>query len=314
MSRILDALKQVEARANDTVQSAESQAAAADGKAVAAAQACSTEATQRLEATADQIASALAEAHAVESSQPRAESLPAAIAAPVPGAPAGFMGRRLSDRAAGGDWLADIAGCDLRPGSRLGSQYRRLRDRILSQLPRGGSAAILVASADRDTGTTTTTIHLASVLAEVSSGDVLVIDADGRHGDLARRLGIDAAYGLADVLAGRVGWQEAVVRIPPGCVQVLASCSKRVIAAPDLATRLNAFVADLKRRYRAVIIDGGIASSAEATAWPAVCDAVYLCLELEETSTRGTAEAVSQLRRAGGRVLGCIATRDGAAS
>jgi Mrp family chromosome partitioning ATPase len=168
---------------------------------------------------------------------------------------------------------------------------------------------LLFASADRETGTTTTAIHLAAVLAEVTAGDVLVIDADGRDGDLARRLNIDAAYGLADVLGGRVGWQEAVVRIPPGCVQVLASCAKRVPATDDLPARLMAFLADVKRRYRAVIVDGGIASSAEATHWPAVCDGVYLCLEFEETGTKSAAEAVSLLRRAGGRVLGCVATR-----
>lgn len=310
---MLDALKQVEARAPESAQGAEARAVArASAASTSSWVSNSTESAARIEATAEQIASALAEAQAADGGCPKpGEATPEAPSAALP---APLVGRRFSDRAAGGDWLAEIAGSDLRPGSRLGSQYRRLRDRILSQLPRAGSAALLVVSADRDTGTTTTTIHLASVLAEVSSGDVLVIDADGRHGDLARRLGIDAAYGLADVLAGRVAWQGAVVRIPPGCVQVLASCSKRVVATDDLATRLATLVADLKRRYRMVIVDGGIASSAEATAWPSVCDGVYLCLELEETSTSGTNEAISRLRRAGGRILGCIATRAGQAN
>ncbi|MBX3413847.1 MAG: CpsD/CapB family tyrosine-protein kinase [Pirellulales bacterium] len=308
MSRILDALKQVEAKGGDTPTDAARPVPSAPTAQPPDATAA------RLEATADQIASALAAAHAGEglptggAAHPTATpSTPNTPMAPTP-TPV-FSGRRYSDRMAGGDWLADIAGSDLRPGSRLGSQYRRLRDRILSQLPRGGAAALLFASADRQSGTTTTAIHLAAVLAEVTAGDVLVVDADGRDGDLAQRLNIDAAHGLADVLAGRVGWQEAVVRIPPGCVQVLASCAKRVPAAAELPSRLSAFLGEVKRRYRAVIVDGGMASSAEATHWPGVCDGVYLCVEFEETSTKSAAEAVSLLRRAGGRVLGCVATR-----
>lgn len=253
---------------------------------------------------------------------PPAAAPPVAKAAAPPATPPENMPslpwptQSLVDPLVGGDWLALVAGADLRPGSRLGGQYRRLRDRMLSQLPRGVAAAIVFSSPERNLGTTTTVVHLACVAAEVAAGDVLIVDSHPQNSAVAAKLNIDAEFGLADVLAGRATWQQAVVRVPPGRVHVLdsgpsTSLDELLQSPPEV---LAALLADLKRRYRVVLIDGGTTDNELLSRWAVACDGAYLMLELSATSPDGATRAVEQLRAAGAQVLGCVLARGGRAA
>ena len=130
---------------------------------------------------------------------------------------------------------------------------------------------------------------------------------------MAERLNIDAEFGLADVLAGRATWQQAVVRVPPGRVHVLdcgPSTSVSEIRQAKSAA-LEALLTDLKRRYRAVLIDGGTYDNELLARWASHCDGVYVLLELRSTSPDNAARAIEQLRGTGARVLGCVLARGG---
>lgn len=322
MSRMLDALKQVDAKstAADAAPSAAqpSDARPAGDRAVPNATGEPAQRVDTLLQELEQRAAALArekptppivESNAAQAPAQQATVAPAVEEAPsvLPFAPASLD--------ASSDWLAGVAGADLRPGSRLGGQYRRLRDRILSQVPRGVPVALLFTSPDREAGTTTTVIHLACVLAEVTAGDTLIVDANLRNPELAARLNIDAEFGLGDVLADRVAWQQSVVRIAPGRVHVLggggAGHSVEMPAEPERLARL---VADFKRRYRVVLIDAGTFDSDSVACWSGMCDGTYLLLELSSTPPEAAARSIDRVRAAGGKTLGCVLTRGGLAA
>ena len=130
MGRVFDALKQAEAK------SLEVPKRRAPKPAPPAAPRPSAEAVDV--GVAEIIPEPLPAAPVAQKSVPQPPSIPLDNLSPQrPAVPT------MVDPLLGGDWLAQVAGADLRPGSRLGGQYRRLRDRILSQLPRGVASAIV---------------------------------------------------------------------------------------------------------------------------------------------------------------------------
>ena len=74
---------------------------------------------------------------------------------------------------------------------------------------------------------------------------------------------------------------------------------------PDELSRL---LAELNARWPLVLIDGGNVGSRLTESLAAVCDGVYLLVQLGETDWDDAADAVSDLHAAGGRVHGCIVT------
>ena len=82
--------------------------------------------------------------------------------------------------------------------------------RILQQLPRGRSHALLFTSPSDGQGKTMTVARLAPRLAQGIEGELLVMDANFRNPDMARWLAAAPAWRLPDVLAGAVDWATAV--------------------------------------------------------------------------------------------------------
>ena len=77
------------------------------------------------------------------------------------------------------------------------------------------AALVVVAGGKGGVGTTTVALGLAAALAESGRGTLLV-DADSRGGDVALICGIEERYTLADVLAGRRTWKDAMCEGPRG--------------------------------------------------------------------------------------------------
>ncbi len=76
-------------------------------------------------------------------------------------------------------------------------------------------ALVVVAGGKGGVGTTTVALGLAAALAE-SGRRTLLVDADSRGGDAALMCGIEERYTLADVLAGRRTWKDAICAGPRG--------------------------------------------------------------------------------------------------
>jgi MinD-like ATPase involved in chromosome partitioning or flagellar assembly len=95
---------------------------------------------------------------------------------------------------------------------------RRLatHDQRSASPPRAGRPAVLaVSGAKGGVGTTTVALNLAVAAAQTGRRTMLV-DADPRGGDTAILCGIEERFTLADVLAGRKTWNEALCGGPSG--------------------------------------------------------------------------------------------------
>jgi Mrp family chromosome partitioning ATPase len=256
MSRMLEALRQIEARSPQPQAPPDTQAMPAEQP-----------------ATLEPAAAALAQAEAA------AAGIAAACAPCID----------LSD--------ADVRVCAL----------RKLADRVLSRLPTGTSAVLLLASPDDGAGTTAVLVPLAAALAERLDGKVLLVDANFRHPELARVLEVETSAGLPDVLMGKTRWRQVVRETAVPRLSVLPG-ARFPMPNTRAAERFNLepLLRELRAEYRLVLIDAASLAHAEVASLLRHCDGVYLVVRLLHTLRRAVGEAVRAIQAGRGRLLGCV--------
>jgi Mrp family chromosome partitioning ATPase len=185
-------------------------------------------------------------------------------------------------------------------------QYRSLATEIVRQLPGTQPRVLLFTAAAAGSGTSTVLLNLAVTLAAQDGTRVVVVDAHPDRPSLASRLGVPAAPGLREALAGALpmAWclQETVQS------RLLALAAGRP-AEVRVGTAPAALWERLRERADWVLID--------AAAWPAApeaaeladgCDAVYLVLRQHEAGTPATAALQNDILDRTGRLRGCVLT------
>jgi Mrp family chromosome partitioning ATPase len=196
----------------------------------------------------------------------------------------------------------------------LGSDpYAAAAWQVLRQLSGGTdrrSHVLLFTSPGDGHGKTTTIARLLPHVARSFSGSVLVVDANTRNPELARRLEVAATWRLTDVLAGATHWMNAVrptalprVSLLPGGME--PSRRPNVQAASGLLRELSG-------HYDLLLVDATSLAHEGAAQLAAACDGTCLVVRLGEGNRRIVRDAVRVLNRSGGRLLGCIAIDAGA--
>jgi Mrp family chromosome partitioning ATPase len=187
--------------------------------------------------------------------------------------------------------------------------FRALSANVLSQLPRGRSAAILFTSPGDHEGKTATLAALAAILAEGISGGVVAVDCNVHRPDLAAQVGLSTRRGLADVLSGSTRWQEAVRSTALDGLRVLPGVPVAEGGQPAVDwVAMEPLLDELRRQYRLVLLDGASLTQPEVAPLARVCDGTYLVVRLGQTTRRAAVEAIRTIQGAGGRVLGCVVT------
>jgi Mrp family chromosome partitioning ATPase len=180
--------------------------------------------------------------------------------------------------------------------------------RILQQLPRGRSHALLFTSPSDGQGKTMTVARLAPRLAQGIEGELLVMDANFRNPDMARWLAAAPAWRLPDVLAGAVDWATAVQVTAHRRVSFLAGGTG--VPSHGLSSNIQGarqLLRELASHYELVVIDSPSLAHRGTVQLAAVCDGVYLVVRLGDGSPRMLREAAQIINSAGGRLLGCVA-------
>ena len=88
--------------------------------------------------------------------------------------------------------------------------YDELAETILAQIVPGRPAALCFTSVEEGIGRTAMVASLAAALARREPQGVLAVDADFRQPRLGSHFGVLPDPGLAGVLGGRTGWEEAI--------------------------------------------------------------------------------------------------------
>lgn len=134
--------------------------------------------------------------------------------------------------------------------------YRRLRTNV-GFVSLGGErrASIVVTSSVSDEGKTQTAINLARVLAHAGDS-VLLVDADLRRPQVARRIGLDGDLGLSDVLTGHATLDELTIDIGPDHLAVLPAGAVPPNPSELLGSRAMAqLIEAAERKYDYVLFD-----------------------------------------------------------
>ncbi len=197
------------------------------------------------------------------------------------------------------------------PSSRpdaLAEACERLAENIVARLPVGPSAAVFVADVGHSEARTELLAELLPVLARRADTELLAVDADLQRGQLTARLGVLAVRGAAHVLLRACAWQEAVGQTCLPGVRLLPSVS---FADPEgrllRPYRWERLFAELRRRFRLIVVDGGSLPEGPTSPAARYCDSAYLVVCLGRTAYRQAAAAAAALRCRGARVEGCIA-------
>jgi Mrp family chromosome partitioning ATPase len=185
--------------------------------------------------------------------------------------------------------------------------YRQLAENIISQVASCGPAVLLFTSPGDGEGKTELLASLAAALAQRTPQGVLLVDANWRKPDLAAYLGIPAWRGLAHVLAGVAQWQQVVQETSVPHLDLLPGVMSPTpdVGPPD-RWDLRPLLTELRSRYGLVLLDAASLAHIEAAALAGCCDGVYLVVRLRHTTRRRLAQAVEVLRACRGRLLGGV--------
>lgn len=183
-------------------------------------------------------------------------------------------------------------------------QYRQLAGNLASQLPSGDPAAIGIAVLSCRHGAEQLAARLALCLAERREGPLLLVEPAGPGLALA---GDAYNAGLADVVAGRANWADAIASTEMDGLSLIGFGTTAAPEDAPLNDQWRTALVDLKRRYRYIVSAARPGESFASDAWLAAIDGVYLAVSLGDAPRRLVVACQSQLNTLGARLLGCIA-------
>lgn len=190
----------------------------------------------------------------------------------------------------------------------LAEAFRNLRTSVVYATPDRPPKTMLVTSLQQQDGKTSVSTNCAISLAQLGMGDVLLVDADLRHPDLHRILGVPQTPGLSDLLVGGVGATDVVrpTRIP-GLFVIPAG---PVPANPSellYSPRFTQALAALGERFAHIVIDTPpLLGVADTLVLAPRVEGVILVLRHGHAARDAAQRAVQMLGSVRARLLGVV--------
>lgn len=187
-------------------------------------------------------------------------------------------------------------------------QYKLIRTNLDFTLPENEKCSVIgVTSSMRGEGKSTTAVNLSYVLAEKGS-KVLLIDADLRIPSIAKKLDIDSAPGLADLLKGKGAQIEEFQSyllpnwcilpsgdIPPNPSELLGS------------SRMEKLLNQLRSMFDYIIIDlPPVNLVSDAVSISSLISGMIVVIREEYTEKKELERCFRQLKLSNVNVLGCV--------
>ena len=193
----------------------------------------------------------------------------------------------------------DALGCE---------RYRTLAVRLLNQAAKRKLKTVVVTSARGQEGKSTVATNLAWAMAKPAERRVLLIDANPDRPTVCRMLGVNPQRGWADVIEDAAQISDAIARIDPNGLYVLAAGSEKssLRATPGRSfdrsdvmpsPRLEKLIADLERHFDFVIIDAPAIKSIGAQRLASIADGTVMVVRAGHTPHNEVTEALKLVPR-----------------
>ncbi|MFJ3369539.1 CpsD/CapB family tyrosine-protein kinase [Pseudomonas sp. NPDC086251] len=172
---------------------------------------------------------------------------------------------------------------------------------------------LFLTAANPGAGTTTSALALASQLAQMSSGQVLLVDASQSATNLTQQLGLTKERGFRDLLFNTQSpplLQDCVVDVSSLPFHILPN--GRYVRGIEHLTpeRLSPLLDQLGSQYRFVVIDGdAVYSAADTLVISTQVDGVIMVVRSEDTRWEVAQAAVQRLTQAGAKLVGSVFNR-----
>jgi len=143
------------------------------------------------------------------------------------------------------------------PRGEFAEGYRHFAIRLQRQMKEAGARSVIVTSAARGEGKTTTACNLALALASMASGRRIgLLELDVRRPAAARALGVPVSVGIERVLAGSARLAEACAhtQLPELDLYLVSEPAPDPLGAVA-APSAGALIRDLARQYDTLVID-----------------------------------------------------------
>ncbi len=186
--------------------------------------------------------------------------------------------------------------------------YRQLRTQILRKLRENKWHTLAITSPNSGAGKTLTALNLAISLSLEVNQTVMLVELDLRSPSILNKLGIEAEYGLTDVVDGSIDLSQALIN--PGFERLVilpnrarASHRSELLSSPQMGQLLH----DIVNRYesRLIIFDlPALLDDDDALVFAPYADATLLVVE-DNVSKRADVERSLQLLE-GTHILGTV--------
>ena len=186
--------------------------------------------------------------------------------------------------------------------------FRNLRTSLLYSAPDHPPKTIMVTSLQPEDGKTSTVTNLATTLAQLGAGEVLVVDADMRRPNLHEILGVGQAPGLSTFLTGQASLEQVIVPTRVPNLSMIPAGRSPLNPAELLASeRLGQSLETLGRRFTHIVLDTGpIFGVSDALILAARVEGVVLVLRQGRAGRDVAQRAIRNLLSVRSRLLGVI--------
>lgn len=184
---------------------------------------------------------------------------------------------------------------------------RQMADRLLADARHSASRTLLLAGVGQASTTHEALLYAGALLAE-PAGSVLLVDADIQRRTLTKGLECSDAIGLGELLASRDSPRSLCQPTSVGGLSLLPAGRIQAANLSAAGSRLGELLHELAGDFKLVLVDGGRTAELSAATLARLTDATYLVVKLGAVEAAEAQVALRDLRAAGARVLGCIAT------
>lgn len=185
--------------------------------------------------------------------------------------------------------------------------FRNLRSSLIFMPDQNELKTLLVTSSIPGEGKSTIVANMAVTLANAGTR-VLLVDADLKRGDMAKKFHVDGRFGFSSVLRDDASWQSIAM---PTAYENLTLIPRGPIAPNPaellLQPTLEAFIADAREAYDLVLFNSApILATDDTTTLAPSMDGVLMVIRAGMTSTRLAENSLNALAQRQVKVLGII--------